>query len=308
MPEGDTIHRAARSLRVALLDKTIVRFASTRILTRDLAGKRFTSIEAHGKHLLLRLDDGRAIQAHMGMTGSMHVYRPGERWRRSEGAARMVIEVEGFVVVAFSVPTLRIVDAGVSGGAHDAGVPRAVARLGPDVLAPDFDAELAVKNLRARAELPLGVAIMDQTALAGVGNIYKSETLFTLGLDPFAPVARFDDAALRAVVARAPPHAEQPEGRHAHDDAQRGPAVLRLRAQGAPLPPLPHDDRDAAPGRAGALDLLLPEVPALVVMPRAAPRRGRGHRRTRRHVRRRRSSAARGPRRWRTTRRRSRPR
>lgn len=203
MPEGDTIHRAARSLRVALLDKTIVRFASTRILTRDLAGKRFTSIEAHGKHLLLRLDDGRAIQAHMGMTGSMHVYRPGERWRRSEGAARMVIEVEGFVVVAFSVPTLRIVDAGVSGGAHDAGVPRAVARLGPDVLAPDFDAELAVKNLRARAELPLGVAIMDQTALAGVGNIYKSETLFTLGLDPFAPVARFDDAALRAVVARA---------------------------------------------------------------------------------------------------------
>jgi endonuclease-8 len=199
MPEGDTIHRAARTLRVALADQVIRRFASTRILSRDLVGRRFTSIEAHGKHLLLRLDDGRAIQAHMGMTGSMHVYRPGERWLRSEGAARMVIEVEGWVVVAFSVPTLRLVVANVE-------TPRALAHLGPDVLAADFGApaaEEARRRLRARADLPLGVAIMDQTALAGVGNIYKSETLFTLGLDPFAPVSAFDDETLAAVVARA---------------------------------------------------------------------------------------------------------
>lgn len=196
MPEGDTIHRTARTLRTALLDKPITRFASTRILTRDLVGKRFTAVEAHGKHLLLRLDDGRAIQAHMGMTGSMHVYRHGERWRRSEGAARMVIEVEDFVVVAFAVPTLRIVVANRE-------TPAAIAHLGPDVLAADFDADEALRRLRARGDVPLGVAIMDQTALAGVGNIYKSETLFSLGLDPFAPVSAFDDAALAAVFARA---------------------------------------------------------------------------------------------------------
>lgn len=196
MPEGDTIHRAARTLRLALLDKPIRRFASTRILSRDLVGKRFTAVEAHGKHLLLRLDDGRAIQAHLGMSGSMHVYRPGERWQRSEGAARLVVEVDDWVVVAFSVPTLRLV-------AAVAEVPRAVAHLGPDIVAERFDAAEALARLRARGGAPLGVAIMDQTAVAGVGNIYKSETLFTLGLDPFAPVESFDDAALAEVLRRA---------------------------------------------------------------------------------------------------------
>ncbi|MBI2393014.1 MAG: Fpg/Nei family DNA glycosylase [Deltaproteobacteria bacterium] len=205
MPEGDTIHRAARTLRAALVGKAIRRFASSRILSRDLPGKRFTEVEAHGKHLVLRLDDGRAIQLHLGMTGSVHVYRAGERWRRSEGAARMVIEVgppledaTEHVVVAFAVPTLRLVVAAVPDER-----PRAVAHLGPDVLAPTLDAAEALRRLHARGDDPLGVAIMDQTAIAGVGNIYKSETLFALGLDPFAPVSSFDDDTLRAVVDRA---------------------------------------------------------------------------------------------------------
>lgn len=203
MPEGDTIHRAARTLRAALVGRYIRRFASSRILSRDLPGKRFTDVEAHGKHLLLRLDDGRAIQVHLGMSGSMHVYRPGERWRRSEGAARMVLEVSAVpdgptehVIVAFAVPTLRLVIAIDER-------PRAIAHLGPDVLAPELDVVEAVRRLRARGDDPLGVAIMDQTALAGVGNIYKSETLFALALDPFAPVSAFDDHTLAAVVERA---------------------------------------------------------------------------------------------------------
>lgn len=202
MPEGDTIHRTARTLRDAIVGKVIRRFVSKRILTRDLGGKRVTAVEAHGKHLLIHVSDGRTIQAHMGMTGSVHVYRPGERWRRPEGMARMLIEIAPeataateLVIVAFSVPMLKLIT--------PSQVERTIERLGPDVLSPDVDLEEAVRRLRARNDVPLGVAIMDQTAVSGVGNIYKSETLFTLAVDPFAPISAFDDDDLRAIVSRA---------------------------------------------------------------------------------------------------------
>jgi endonuclease VIII len=103
--------------------------------------------------------------------------------------ARMVLQTDQWQVVAFSVPTLKLIT-------------RRLTHLGPDVLG-DFDAAEAVHRLRARPDMPLGVAIMDQTAVAGVGNIYKSETLFTLALDPFAPVSAFTDDTLRATVERA---------------------------------------------------------------------------------------------------------
>ncbi len=199
MPEGDTIHRAARALHAALAGKRILAFRSNKILARDLVGRRLEGVEAHGKHLVMRLDDGRAIHSHMQMTGAWHLYRPGERWRRSPGAARAVLEAgpedgpPDVVAVCFSAPTMELVTA-VSA------TPSAVAHLGPDVLAPDFDRDEARRRLRARGELPIGEAILDQTAIAGVGNIYKSETLFVTRVDPFAPVSALDDATLDAVI------------------------------------------------------------------------------------------------------------
>jgi endonuclease-8 len=195
LPEGDTLHRTARTLQ-AIVGKPIKRFASSRILSRDLAGKTITGVEARGKHLLIRLSDRRAIQAHFGMTGSVHVYRPGERWRRPEGMARFLIELDELVVVGFSIPTLRLIVA-----IDD--TPREVAHLGPDVVADAFDANEAVRRLRERADVPIGVAIMDQTAVAGVGNIYKSETLFSVRVNPFAPVSALTDEQLHAIVERA---------------------------------------------------------------------------------------------------------
>lgn len=196
MPEGDTLHRTARTLRAAIVGKPIKRFASSRILSRDLAGKHVTAVEARGKHLLIHLDDRRAIQAHFGMTGSVHVYKPGERWRRPEGMARILIEFDDYVVVGFAIPTLRLITALDQ-------TPREVAHLGPDVLADTFDANEAVHRLRALDETPIGVAIMDQRAVAGVGNIYKSETLFSVGVDPFAPVSSLTNEQLHAIVDRA---------------------------------------------------------------------------------------------------------
>jgi endonuclease-8 len=110
--------------------------------------------------------------------------------------ARVLIEFEEWVVVGFSIPTLRLIVAIEE-------TPREVAHLGPDVLAEVFDANEAVARLRARSDQPIGVAIMDQKAVAGVGNIYKSETLFSVRIDPFAPVAALTDEQLHAIVDRA---------------------------------------------------------------------------------------------------------
>jgi len=195
LPEGDTLHRTARTLQ-AIVGKPIKRFASNRILSKTITGRHVTAVEARGKHLLIRLDDRRAIQAHLGMTGSVHIYKPGERWRRPEGMARIVLELDDYVVVGFSIPTLRLVTAIDE-------TPRELAHLGPDVLSDPFDAAEAVARLRARADLPIGVAIMDQAAVSGVGNIYKSETLFSVRVSPFAPVSSLSDEQLHAIVDRA---------------------------------------------------------------------------------------------------------
>jgi endonuclease-8 len=202
MPEGDTIHRTARTLRAALVDKTVLAARSNKLAAGTLIGRSVRAVEAHGKHLLIYFDDGRALHSHMRMTGSWHLYRPGERFRRSEGAARIVLEVSAgeateFVAVCFSAPVVELVHARKDGGAE------AVDHLGPDVLSADFDETRACALLRIDGARPIGDAIMDQTRIAGVGNIYKSETLFVTRVDPRTPVAEIDDPTLFAIVSAA---------------------------------------------------------------------------------------------------------
>ena len=79
----------------------------------------------------------------------------------------------------------------------------ALSRLGPDLLEPGFDPAAAHRRLRERGELAIGVALMDQTALAGIGNVYKSEVLFLCGVSPFARVRDLDDATIDRLVAKA---------------------------------------------------------------------------------------------------------
>lgn len=210
MPEGDTIFRTAEVLRAALAGKVVTALRSPlpALAEAGLPGRRVTAVEPRGKHLLIRFDDGRVLHTHMRMTGSWHVYRPAERWRKPERQARVAIEVEGrpgeagaagesLVAVCFNAPVVQLLTA--RGAARD----RTLATLGPDLLAPDFDPVAARQGLRRHDDRPIGEALMAQQALAGIGNIYKSETLFLCGLNPFAPVAALSDADLDALVAKA---------------------------------------------------------------------------------------------------------
>ena len=197
MPEGDTIFRTAVVLRAALVGRRIVvaraqpqpGLRSVPDLSR-LIGATVASVEAQGKHLLIGFEAGLTLRTHLRMKGSWHRYRPGEPWRLPVRRASVILETAESVAVAFDTPVAELL---TDAGLHRS---RALTTLGPDLLSRSFDADEALRRLRERDGEELGNAMLDQRAVAGIGNVYKSEVAFLEGQDPWAPVAAFDDAHL----------------------------------------------------------------------------------------------------------------
>jgi endonuclease-8 len=190
-----------------------------------IVGREIAAVEAMGKNLLVRFDNGLEIRTHLRMNGSWHRYRPGERWRRPPSRARLVIEVPGAVAVCFDAPVVELFETRAE-SLHPS-----LSRLGPDLLAPGFDAAEAVRRLRApeRAHLAIAEALLDQRALAGIGNVYKNEVLWLERVSPFAPVRDLDDETIGRLVAMAQ------RLLNANDDARRGPErVTTTGDRGAP--------------------------------------------------------------------------
>jgi endonuclease-8 len=203
MPEGDSIFRAARTLHRALAGSRIVRFESvfpslTRVdEDRPIAGRQIESVAARGKHLLMTLSGGLVLHTHMRMNGSWHLYRPGERWRRPARDMRILLETEAFVAVGFNIPVAELVSSGALARHRD------LAALGPDLLAPSFDNDEALRRLKGHAAAPIGEALLNQRVVAGIGNVYKSEILFVAGVDPFTRVADLSPDAIAAILGQA---------------------------------------------------------------------------------------------------------
>jgi endonuclease-8 len=202
VPEGDTIWRTARTLHAALAGKTVVAFESSlptvTAASRRLGvvGRQIEAVEARGKHLLVRFAGGAVLHTHQGMRGSWRLHRKtGVAHRPLSG--RALIETADVVATCSLAPVVEVLSA-AQAAAHPA-----LARLGPDLLGPGFDVVAARRRLRARGDLEIGPALMDQSSLAGVGNVYKSEVLFLCGVSPFRRVRELDDAALDRLVARA---------------------------------------------------------------------------------------------------------
>jgi len=199
MPEGDTILRAARTLHRVLAGRRVAAARAPQLpgAGESLAGRTVSRVEARGKNLLVHFDDGSALRTHMRMTGSWHVYRPGERWRKPGAQARVVLETDAWVAVCFAAPVVELLKPG------EAERHQALASLGPDILGEAFDFDEAVRRLRALGDTPLGEALLAQRAVAGIGNIYKSETLFLAKEDPFAPAGSVDERRLARILLRA---------------------------------------------------------------------------------------------------------
>ena len=201
MPEGDTLHRTARVLAAALDGERIVRveveLRRGTLRAEQLEGRTVTRVEAVGKNLLVHLDDGHLIWSHFRMTGSFHVYRPGEPWTRPARQRSLALVTARAVVVGFNLPILERLSE------KQAARHPQLAALGPDLLSPTFDLSHAVARFRTEPLLSLGEALLDQRLAAGVGNVYKSEVLHLCRMDPFSPVKAATDEQLADLLRRA---------------------------------------------------------------------------------------------------------
>jgi endonuclease VIII len=198
MAEGDTLARIAVGLRPHLAGR-VVTSARARLpgpQVSRVVGQRIDAVEAVGKNLLIRFENGLELRTHLGLHGSWHRYRPGEAWRRPASRAVLILEVPGAVAVCFDAPVVELFETRAEVVHHTLG------DLGPDLLDPDFDAAEARRRARSpdRADQAIGEVLLDQRAMAGIGNVYKSEVLFLDRVDPFAPTRSVDDEALDRVI------------------------------------------------------------------------------------------------------------
>jgi endonuclease-8 len=203
VPEGDTIHAAARRVGAALVGKDIVsietpqpRHAMDRWPGR-LAGRPVRSVDAHGKHLFLRFDGDLTLHSHLRMGGMWGVYESGRRWSRSPRRAWLVIRTPEHEVVEFDGPVLDLMTE--SRTRFDL----RLAGLGPDILAAELDEGRFLARLREDDPTRgIGDALLDQRNVAGIGNLWKSEGCFEVAIDPWRKLADVsDEEALRIVRA-----------------------------------------------------------------------------------------------------------
>lgn len=181
MPEGDSVFRAAARLREALDGRVLVRsdFRVPRHATADLSGRRVLETVSRGKHLLTRVEGGLTVHTHLRMDGSWRIMPPHARVPGRD-QVRLVLATADNQAVGFKLGMVDLI--------RTEREDTVVGHLGPDLLGPDWDAELAARNLMRAPERTIGEALLDQRNLAGIGTIYRAETLFLRGLWPWRTV------------------------------------------------------------------------------------------------------------------------
>jgi endonuclease-8 len=221
MPEGDNVWQAATRMHAALAGKRLTQsdFRVPAFATLDLSGWTVLEVISRGKHLLHRVasPDGEAplsIHSHLKMEGSWQVYAPGERWRKPAHTARAVLRADdGISAVGFSLGVLEVIPTAEEG--------TVVGHLGPDLLGTDWDPAQAEANLRAQPDRAVGLALLDQRNLAGIGNIYRNELCFLARVHPAAPVSAVRD--LPGLIATAKRLLEANKGRSRNTTGGFGP-------------------------------------------------------------------------------------
>jgi endonuclease-8 len=243
MPEGDTIHYAARRIR-PLLEGRVPQIAHPNPRLRGerwpekLAGRAVQRIDAHGKHLFLRFDGDLAIHSHLRMTGSWGTYRAGQRWRRAQRRAWLVLRTGEGEVVQFDGPVLELLTESRTR------LDRRLAMLGPDILAPELDEPEILRRLRADDPTrPIGEALLDQRTIAGIGNLWKCEGCWGAAIDPWRPAGELTDDEVLAIV-----HAARPGMQQSALDGKQGSHRVIYAKAGRPCPRCGEPIRSAGQG------------------------------------------------------------
>ena len=211
-----------------------------------LVGSTVTAVDAMGKNLLIRFDNGLEVRTHLRMRGSWHRYRPGERVAPAAGSrASLVIEVPGSVAVCFDAPVVELFEQ------RTEALHPSLSRLGPDLLADPVDVDEAMRRLHdpSRDDLSIAEALLDQRAMAGIGNEVKNLVLWEASLSPWTRLRDVDDAALRRLIERAAAvlregaaTGRRPAGVHgrAGRPCPRCGTIVQAKEQGRELPRLTY--------------------------------------------------------------------
>jgi len=204
MPEGDTIYRAARALQQAIGGKVVTGFetglAKLARVNDDspLIGRVVEKVESRGKWLLVYFSGDLILITHMLMSGSWHLYRPGEKWRMGRSRMRVVIKTADWEAAAFNVPIAEFYTARSLERSSQ------VPKLGPDILSDEFTVESGVARLvdygRENPDAEIGVVLLNQRVMAGLGNVYKSEVAFAARVNPFRAMRTITEREMERVV------------------------------------------------------------------------------------------------------------
>jgi len=204
MPEGDTIYRTARTLQKVLGGKVVTAFetglAKLAAVNDEspIVGRTVERVEARGKWCLIFFSGDLILVTHMLMSGSWHIYKAGEKWWQPRSRMRVVITCGDYQAVAFNVPIAEFHTARSLERSSQ------VPKLGPDVLSEGFSVEHGVQALRERAashpEDEVGVVLLNQRVMAGLGNVYKSEVAFTARVNPFRAMRTIMEREIEALV------------------------------------------------------------------------------------------------------------
>lgn len=198
MPEGDSLARIEAML-APIMDGATLLGADLRVpalATLDLAGRAVDRVHAYGKHLFMDLPSTASVTAvvlhsHLAMEGRWVLAPDGARLPGPADRIRAILSFPGVRVVGLELGTLEAITPATTSAL--------LARLGPDPLHA-WDAEEALCRLRQEPDRPLGLALLDQSIVAGIGNIYRCESLYASRADPFLPVAAHDDVVLARVL------------------------------------------------------------------------------------------------------------
>ncbi len=229
MPEGDTLWNIAHRLGPLLQGRTADEVQVHRPRYRPPApGSVVESVTARGKHLLITFEGGTVVHTHLQMSGQWHAYRVGERWKDSPGAVRVRIRAGDIEAVCFRAPTVDVYPAADPR-------PRPWDRIGPDLCDPEPDLDTVMVNLRALdPDTEVADALLDQRVAAGIGNVYKSETLWACQVDPFLAVGDLDPGVGRDLYRTASRLLRSNLGRSRRQTFGRGLAVYGRNGRDCP--------------------------------------------------------------------------
>ena len=213
--EGDTVFATAARMQEALAGRVLTRtdLRVPRFATTDLSGHVVSEVAPRGKHLFVRTDRGVSVHSHLGMDGSWRLYEPGERWRGRAFEVRGVLATDERIAVGHRLRRLEVI--------RTSAEPQLLSHLGPDVLGQDWDAAEATRRLTASPEREVGEALIDQTVMAGPGNVYRSEVCFLAGVDPRTPVGALADPDRLVELTRSLMDRNRSGGRRATTDDPR---------------------------------------------------------------------------------------